>query len=325
MVQSLPDGGILGGGAEAVKGFRWSERAGFFVGTMNLWAGSFCPKGLDEEDWTMTRGAAAMLVLAMALGARAQDDKKSGGSDKIGKDKPPVVATKFLAEVQKRKGAAISEVNTMGGQQQAMTNFEGVLRKDFAGVKGTAEVYAKGSSYLVNTGARFDPPEELQGQDSAQAGSFKNPFLFFADLQKIAPSATFGDDEVVDGKDCIVVDFVASQELIRQYVKELSDRLSRRRGPGGLGGFGGGAGMFNLSSAVDEKKTIATFRACVGKSDLLLYKLEFVMKPELRPNALPKEVRIPPLDQKTEVKFSKWDEEVAFDIPGFIKTKWGLK
>ena len=264
-----------------------------------------------------------MLVLAMALGARAQDDKKAGGGDKIGKDKPPVVASKFLVEIQKRKGAAIAEVNTMGGQQQVTTNFDGVLRKDFAAVKGTAEVYAKGSSYLVNTGARFDPPDELQGQDAAQAGSFKNPSLYFPDLQKIAASATFGGDEVVDGKDCVVIDFVASQELIRQYIKELADRLSRRRGPGGLGGFGGG--VFNLSSAIDEKKTIATFRACVGKADLLLYKLEFVMKPELRPNALPREVRIPPLDQKTEVKFSKWDEEVAFDIPAFIKTKWGVK
>ena len=272
----------------------------------------------------MNRGAAAMLVLAMTLGARAQDDKKAGG-DKIGKDKPPVVASKFLAEVQKRKGAAIAAVNQIGGQQQAMTNFEGILRKDFAAVKGTAEVYAKGSTYLVNTGARFDPPEELQGQEAAQASSFKNPSLYFAELPKIAASATFGGDEVVDGKDCIVVDFVASPELIKQYIKELTDRLSRRGGPGGGFGLGGRGSVFNLSSAIDEKKTIATFRACVGKADLLLYKLEFVMKPELRPNALPKEVRLPPLDQKTEVKFSKWDEEVAFDIPGFIKTKWGVK
>lgn len=268
----------------------------------------------------MNRGAAAMLVLAMAVGAGAQDDKKTG--DRIGKDKPPVVAAKFLAEVQKRKGAAIAETNTFGGQQNVMTNFEGVLRKDFAAVKGTAEVYAKGATYLVNTGARFDPPGELQGQDAAQAGSFRNPSLYFAELQKIAASATFGGDEVVDGKDCIVVDFVASQELVRLYVKELTDRFSRR-GRGGLGGFGGG--VFNLSSAIDEKKTIATLRACVGKADLLLYKLEFVMKPELRPNALPREIRLPPLDQKSEIKFSKWDEEVAFDIPGFIKTKWGLK
>lgn len=276
----------------------------------------------------MKRAGAAILAMAMAIGVRAQDDKKAAaGGDKIGKDKPPVVAAKFLAEVQKRKGSAIAEIVQMGAQpQQIMTNFEGVLRKDFAAVKGTAEVYAKGSSYLINTGARFDPPEDLTDQNGAQASSFKNPSLFLPDLQKITAGATFGGDEVVDGKDCIVVDFVASPELVRQYIKELSERLERRRGPGGGGfGVGGRGSIFNLQSAVDEKKTVATFRTCVGKADLLLYKLEFVMKPELKPNAMPKEFRLPPLDQKVEVKFSKWDEEVAFDIPGFIKTKWGVK
>ncbi len=271
----------------------------------------------------MNRGAAAVLVLATALGARAQDDKRAGG-DKIGKDKPPVVASKCLAEVQKRRSAAIAVVNRIGEQQQAATNFEGILRKDFAAVKGTAEVYAKGASYLVNTGARFDPPEELQGQEALQASSFRNPSLYFAELQKVAATATFGGDETVDGKDCIVVDYVANEALVRQYVKELADRFSMRRAGGGLGGFGGG-GIFNLSSAIDEKKTIATFRTCVGKDDLLLYKLEFVMKPEMRPNALPREIRLPPLDQKAEIKFSKWDQEVPFDVPGFIKNKWGLK
>jgi hypothetical protein len=271
----------------------------------------------------MNRGAAAILALAMALGARAQDEKKA---DKIGKDKPPVVASKFLAEVLKKKGAAIAFTNQLGEQAQGAVSFEGILRKEFAAVKGGAEVYAKGATYLVNTGARFDPPQELEGPEGMQASAFKNPSLYFPDLQKIAATATFGGDETVDGKDCIVIDFVATPDLIRQYIKELADRFDQRRGPGGGGfGLGGRGGIFNLQSAVDEKKTVATYRACVGKADLLLYKLEFVMRPELRPNALPPQVRIPPLNQKTEVKFSKWDEEVAFDIPGFIKTKWGVK
>lgn len=273
----------------------------------------------------MNRGAAAILVLAMALGARAQDDKKAAGGDKIGKDKPPVVAAKFLAEVQKRKSAAIAVVSQVGEQQQAQAKFDGILRKDFAAVKGGAEVYANKAVYLVNTGARFDPPEELQGQEGAQASAFKNPSLYYAELQKIAASATFGGDEVVDGKDCIVVDFVASPELIKQYIKELSDRVDRRRGPD-TGGFGGRGGMFNVAGMIDEKKTVATFRTCVGKADLLLYKLEFVMRPEMKPNSNPvPQFRLPPLNQKVEVKYSKWDEEVAFDVPGFIKTKWGVK
>ncbi len=67
----------------------------------------------------------------------------------------------------------------------------------------------------------------------------------------------------------------------------------------------------------------------VGKDDLLIRRLTFVIKPKINPKSLPPQV--PPqfaqmnLDQRYEVKFSKWDEDTAFEIPAAIKAKWGIK
>jgi hypothetical protein len=258
------------------------------------------------------------LLCVIALTACAQD--------KIGKDKAPAVATKMLAEVQKKKSAAIKEANQLGERAGGATQFEGVLRKDFAAVKGTMEIYARGALYLVNTGGRFDPPGELKGQEGLQATSFRNPALFLTELGKLVPSANFGGDENVGGKDCRVVDFLCDPSLIRQYLKELGERVEKAlAGADGQAGLFGAGGIFRLTNAFDEKGTLATMRVCVGKDDLLPYKFEFVIRPKIKPGSLPPEIRVPDLSQKTEIHFSRWDEENPFDIPGFVKAKWGVK
>ena len=262
-----------------------------------------------------------LLAVLLAAGVGAQDAK-----DKIGKDKPPVVATKALAEARKRKSAAIKESNQVGPAAQGAAQFDGVMRGDFAAVKGAMEIYARGAAVLVNTGGRFDPPEELKGPEALQALSFRHPALYLADAGKVAASATFGGDEAVDGKDCRVVDLIADAALIKQYLKDLGDRVEKAlAGQGGGPGLFGAGGVFRLANAFDEKGTVATFRLCVGKDDLLPYKFEFVMRPKIKPGSLPPQVRLPELDQKTEILFSKWDQEVPFEIAGFIKAKWGVK
>src|SRR5437016_2971159 len=113
----------------------------------------------------MNRISAAILALLLATGAAAGQDKKD--VDKIGKDKAPVVLKKALAEIQKKKSSAISEAAEMATGPRKVTNtFDGILKKDFAAAKGSAEIYAKGATMLVNTGGRFDPPDDLQGQEA---------------------------------------------------------------------------------------------------------------------------------------------------------------
>ncbi|HLF94774.1 MAG TPA: hypothetical protein VJB14_15015 [Planctomycetota bacterium] len=276
----------------------------------------------------MRRLTLVLAALALPLGAVAQDKKEAGG-DKIGKDKAPTVAKKMIVEVQKRKCAAIAQTGEMtaggGNNQKVSGTFEGVLRKDFAGVKGTLEMYAQGAKTLVNTGARFDPPEDLEGPQVGQAATFKNPALLLNEVSRLVNTASFLSDETVDGKECKELTFVADEATVKQYLKEIADRMGKQ-----MRGFGGGFGaMIDWSKALDEKTTVASYSVLVGKADLLVYKIVFVIKPKINPKGLPQQ--FPPqfaqmeLDQRYEVKFSKWDGEVAFEVPAAIKAKWGIK
>jgi len=270
----------------------------------------------------MKRICAAILVVLLATGAGAQDKKDV---DKIGKDKAPVVLKKALAESQKRKSAAIKEVAelTAGPQRIPPSTFEGILRKDFAAVKGASEVYAKGSFYLVNLGGRFDPPEQVQGQDAFAAQSYKNPSVLMEELARNSSVPQFGPDEMVDGKDCKVIDVITDAALVKQFLKEFGDRLNRAMA--GQTGFAG-AQIFDLKNAMDDKNTASTFHVCIGKDDLLIYRIDFVIRPKLKQGALPAQIPLPDdMMQKIDVHFSKWDEKVEFDIPAFIKGKWGIK
>jgi hypothetical protein len=279
----------------------------------------------------MKIGTAALLgAWALSLAPGAQE--KRDGGDKIGKDKPPVVARKVAAELQKRKGCAIAETVQLAfgaPQPPPPGTYTGVLRKDFAAVKGTAELYAKGPKTLVDVGGRFDPLDEIKGQDALRTSSFRNPALFLKELELMVGVATFGGDEVVGGKDCQVLDFLAPEPVLKIHLKEAADKLGRvLRGfapGGGLGGFDPG-NLASPDSLFDAKKSLATYRVCVGKSDLNVYRLEFVIRPVLKPNALPKEVPTDRLnfDTKTDVLFSKWDEEVPFDVPAAVKAKLGI-
>ena len=259
----------------------------------------------------------ACLLLAAFPGQESKPDK-------IGKDKPPIVAKKFLAELQKRKSAVIVELSVYAaGPQKMESTYEGILRKDFAAVKGSAEVYAKGAQVLVNTGGRFDPPEALEGQEAGPALTFKNPSLILEELTRVAASASFGGDETVDGRECRVVDFVADAAALKKALRDLGDRLAKTVGkqlaPGGVQ-------IIDFKTAWDERASVATYRVCVGMADLNIYRVEFVLRPKMKPGAFPKEIPFPAeFDQRWDIRFTKWDEEAPFEIPGPVKVKLGVK
>jgi hypothetical protein len=269
----------------------------------------------------MMRSSAAIFALLLATGAVAQDKKDA---DKIGKDKAQVVLKKVLTENQKKKSSAISETAEMAtGPRKQTSTFDGVQRKDFAAVKGSAEIYAKGAATLVNVGGRFDPPDDMQGQDGIGAQGFKNPSLLIDEIGKVTSPAQFGPDEMVDGKDCKTIEMAADPALLRAQLKEFGERLNRSFKA--QIGFGG-AQVFDFKNMLDEKGSMATYHMAVGKDDLLIYRIQYVIRPKIKPGSAPPMVRLPDdMDQKVDVKFSKWDEDVPFDIPGVVKTKLGVK
>jgi hypothetical protein len=279
----------------------------------------------------MVRLLALALSFAAALSAPAQD-RKDPAADKIGKDKAPNVAKKMIIETQKKKLASISMTGEMasgpGAAQKITGAFEGVLRKDFAGVKGTLEIYAQGTKTLVNTGARFDLPEEIDAPQQAQAATFRNPALLINEVSRLVNVGQFLGEETIDGKECKELTFLADEATVKQYLKEIGERLNRqfKNLAGGAGALGS---MINFASALDEKSTVGSYSVMAGRDDLLIRKITFVIKPKINPKSLPPQ--LPPqvaqmnLDQRYEVKFSKWDEDVAFEIPAAIKAKWGIK
>jgi hypothetical protein len=270
----------------------------------------------------MNRISATILAVLLTAGLGSGQDKKE--VDKIGKDKAPTVLKKALAEIQKKKGSAIAESTEMAtGPRKLSNTFEGVLRKEVAGVKGSAEVYAKGATMLVNTGGRFDPPEDIQGQDALGAQSFRNPSLLIDEVGKNAAPQQFGQEESVDGKDCKSIDMLADAAQLRAQLKEWGERLNKTFK--NQIGFAG-AQVFDLRNAMDEKASSASYHVCVGKDDLLVYRIQWVIRPKIKPGALPPMVRLPEdMDQKVDVKFSKWDEDVPFDIPAVVKAKLGIR
>jgi hypothetical protein len=279
----------------------------------------------------MKRARAAAFVILFASTALAGSTPLAAGQDKtpdkIGKDKAPTVLKKALAEVLKKKSAAVSESAELaaGPQRFPPQKFEGVMRKDFAAVKGAAEIYARGDKYLVNLGGRFDPPEELEGQEGFFAQTYKNPALVLDEVARNTAPPQFGPDEMVDGKDCKVVDVVPDAALLRQHLKEFGERLNRAFRRQGGGAFGG-AQIFDMKNALDEKNTAASYHICIGKDDLLVYRIDYVMRPKIKPGALPPQVPIPQdMAHKLDVYYSKWDEELPLEIPGVVKNKLGIK
>jgi hypothetical protein len=275
----------------------------------------------------------AVLLLAVAPVVAAQDAKKEADPnkeadkkpvDKVGSMKAPNLATKSGAEAQKRKGAAISLKGVVAGfPREIASTFDGILRKDFAGARGSQEIYAKGAQYLVKAGDSFLPPSEVSdGRVAADASSFKNPSIILGEVSQLAAAASYGADDAVGGEDCKLL-LLDARPLIKPHLKEFGERMSAmmRQGPGG-GFFGGG----NFASYLDEKVSTSDFQVWVAKSDLLPRKLLWTLKPKMKAQGLPPGVpRNESLEVRTEVTFSKWDEEVPFDIHNVVKQKWGLK
>lgn len=260
----------------------------------------------------MGRLVAAALALTIPPGASALQ-----AADKVGKDKAPVVALKALAEVQKRKGAAVSETCELGALQQTTATYQGILRRDFVAVKGTTEIYARGKMVIVRTGDRYDQAANLRGEEALPVASFRNPAVMFADASRAAASATYQDDETLEGKDCKVVSLTGDARLVKEHLQEVAEVVQRQ-----LTGAAAAIYSGNLTSYLDEKLSSSKFTLWVGKSDLLIHKMAWVLESETKPTPFVQPFKI---TRKIEARLTQWDEDVAFDIPGPIKAKFGIK
>lgn len=237
--------------------------------------------------------------------------------DKIGKEKAPVIVKKSLAEISKKKGYHFVQKSAVTGPQSQESNFDGVAKKDFAAAKGTAEVYAKAGAYLVNVDGKFYAPEQLQGTTALQAGSFRNPALFLGDLARLEATSKWGDEADVDGHACKTVELTADEATLKQQVKEFADKLKDQLKQVG-----------NITGYIDTKKSTSKYKVYIGKADLLIYKLEWDLKPVVKENSIPPNLPVPKLDKleaKSELTFSKYDEDLDVAVPKEVQQRLGVK
>ncbi len=263
--------------------------------------------------------AAAWVVLGLAAPLGAVQEKEPE-KDRIGRDKAPLVARKALAEYAKKKTAAIQETTRFEIRVPVSSTFEGVLRTDFAAVKGTAEVYARGKNAIIRTGDRYDRAENLRGQEAIVAASFRNPAVLLAEAGRVSATAIYLNDETLEGKECKVLSMMADPRLLKEHLQEAAEVVQKQ-----LSGFARDVFSGNLTSYLDEKVSTSRFGFWVGISDLLIHKLEWVLEAETKVTSLPPGVQPFTVRIVCQVKFSQWGEDVPFDIPAPVKAKFGLK
>lgn len=260
------------------------------------------------------------IVAALALSLAAY------GDDKIGNSKAPEVFKKVKAELDKKKGYHAAEKYTLGGLPgggggglPGEQSFEGVVKKDFAALKGSAEVYCKGAVTLVrNAQGQYVEPKQLDGQDGVVAGTVRNPAVVYADILRFSGAATFTSDEKLGEKECKIAETWADGASTEQQLKDIAKNIK----------LPAQAGNVDVMQFVDKKKSSSSYKVWVGKEDLLFHKIEWTISLSIDKTKIPGGFgdRMPDkIDAKYDIEIKDYDKDLDVEVPKEIKARFGLK
>jgi len=251
------------------------------------------------------------------------------GDDKIGNSKAPEIFKKVAAELAKKKGYHVVEKATVpglggrgGGGMPGMQDqsFDGVVKyKDFAALKGAAEVYCKGAITLTkNPQGKYVEPKDLEGQDGMTAGAVRNPAVVYADALRFHGPATFTGDEKFGEIDCKVAETWADTASTEQQLKDVVKNIK----------LPAQAGNMDVMQIVDKKKSQSAYKIWVGKEDLLFHKIEWTITIAIDKTKVPGGfgAQLPDkLDAKVDIEIKDYDKDLDIEIPKEIKARFGLK
>ncbi len=263
----------------------------------------------------MNRIWIGLAVLTLGAGAaKAQEE------DLIGSKKAPSILPKAVKAVMKKEGFRFLQKISITGLDDRKADFRGETRnrKAFAAATGSAEVYAKGLRYLVRSGENFFPPDKLKGEEGTRAAMFRNPAVLLLDIRKLSRGATWGDDETVDGKACIVAKLSADERTVKAQIKGFNTYLGELKQ----------YGVSDITPYIDVKRSTSRYLVSVGKEDLLIHRIEWVVSLAVKKNAIPPGVPITlpeKVEAKMEMKMSGYDEELQLDLPKKIRQWSGIK
>ena len=110
----------------------------------------------------------------------------------------------------------------------------------------------------------------------------------------------------------------ADERTLKSQVKEFSGNVGELKR----------YGVSDISPYIDLKRSTSRYFVSVGKSDLLLYRVEWKLKLIVKKNAIPPgvPVEIPnKIEVTMELGLSGYGEELKMDIPKFIQRWSGIK
>jgi len=253
---------------------------------------------------------ARILAALLALAAFQADDEKL---------KPGQFLTKVQGAWAKKKGCHlamdVSSALLSSEPKIEKAEFQGKLIKDFMAVRGSAEMYGRGTEKLIRQDKDFVEPRKATGKTNRIGSLTRHPSLVAAELFRFQAPATFGADEKQGDVDCRVIETSADEKTVMDQIREVTGTLKSLEQ----------YYIKDFTSITDKKKSTSTYKAWIAKDTNLPVRIEWKLTIAINKKAIPiGGDQIPDqFDTDYVYKFTKYDTELQVDVPPQVKAKFG--
>ena len=251
-----------------------------------------------------------LAILCLGVAAFQADDEKL---------KPNQLLAKVQGNWARKKGChlAMDMTSALLSAEPKIekAEFEGKLIKDFMAVRGSAELYGRGTEKLIRQDREFVEPRKATGKVNRIGSLARNPWLVAAELFRFQASATFGSDEKIGDVECRVVETAADEKTVMDQIREVTGTLKSLEQ----------YYIKDFTSITDRKKSSSTYKAWISRESGLPVRIEWKLTIAINKKSIPiGGDQIP--DQFTTdyaYKFTKYDTELQVEIPPQVRAKFG--
>ncbi len=249
-------------------------------------------------------------ALAIALSAY--------GDDKIGKDTAPAVFKKVKTEIDKKQGFHCKQtIKFPSSPNTKDMNVDGVSKKDFAAFSGDADIYLKGPKTLVKDGSdKFVEPKNMTGADQVLPHCIQNPSELLKEIYVYSAGAKWSaTDEAIGEIDCKIAEF-SPAGVVNDQIKKYFTVVPLPASAGS-----------DITAYNDPKKSKSAYKVWVGKEDLLVHKIEWLLTMAVdQAKAGGPQFKMPEsIKCQWVLEFSEYDENLEVEVPPLIMKAYGIK
>ncbi len=242
------------------------------------------------------------------------------GGDALGTLKAPQALTKSRDAWAKKKGCHVKVDVTstlLSAELRALekAEFEGKVVRDFMWLRGSAEIFGRGTEKLVRQDNNYVEPRRASGRLNRTGSLTRNPAVVLDELFRFTRGATFGADEKSGDVECRIVETAADERTLMEQVKEVTGSLKALEG----------YFIKDFTSVTDRKKSTSKYKAWISRADLLPARLEWTLTITVNKKSIPFGAdEVPDQFEVSAVYlFTKYDTELQIDVPPAVKAKFG--